>query len=72
MTQRRQVHHTPIVPATEAGPPAFVVACLDCEWSQDAHGADAGDAVRAVAPSHDRNHHLVARAVDYGSHALYS
>ena len=71
MTRIRHVHHAPIVPAADA-PPAFVVVCLDCQWSHDVHGADGEDAVRAVAPSHDRSHHLVARSVDYRSHALYS
>ena len=55
----------PIVPAKEGRPPAFVVACLDCEFSHDAHGLTAEDAVKSIAPSHQTTHRLIARSVDY-------
>jgi len=49
-----------------------VVACVECTFSHDAHGIDADDAIKAVAPTHaEGKHKMVARAVDYSAHPLY-
>ena len=64
MTQHPQ-QHEPIVPMKDGKPPGFVVACLDCEFSHDAHGLTAEDAVKAIAPAHQTGHRLIARPVDY-------
>lgn len=70
--QPRHVRHEPVVPSRDGTPPAYVVACLDCGFAHDAHGLTAEDAVKAIAPSHEPGHHLIARAVDYSTHPLYS
>jgi hypothetical protein len=61
----RHGRHEPITPAQGGRPPAWVVACLDCPFACDAHGLNAEDAVKAIAPIHERTHRLIARAVDY-------
>lgn len=61
----RHVGHEPIVAKRGTTPPEWVVSCLDCGFSVDAHGVDGEEAVRAVAPSHDRRHTLLAVAMDY-------
>ena len=63
--KRREILSEPITPAVDGKPPAYIVACLECEFSVDAHALTAEDAVKAVAPSHAPTHHLIARAVDY-------
>ena len=77
----RQIESAPIVPLRNGQPPAWVVSCLDCGFSHDAHGLSADDAVRAIAPTHQEGHKLIARAVDYTTgygggrtrpHPLYS
>jgi hypothetical protein len=77
----RQIQSAPIVPLKAGQPPAWVVMCLDCGWSHDAHGLGADDAVKALAPQHQEGHHLIARAIDYTTgwgpernqpHPLYS
>lgn len=65
MARLRHVTHQPLTPRRDGQPPRFVVSCLDCGFSRDAHGQDAGDAVLAVAPSHDRTHRLTAQPTDY-------
>lgn len=81
VSRARQVQSGPIVPLKDGQPPAWVVACLDCGFSHDAHGRSADDAVKAVAPSHEPGHKLIARAINYESgwgedgtkpHPLYS
>ena len=61
----REILSGPITPAVGGKPPAFVVTCLDCEFSVDAHGLSAEDAVKTVAPTHEPTHHLIAQPVDY-------
>ena len=61
----RESLHDPITPEKGGKPPGFIVACLDCEFSVDAHGLTAEDAVKAVAPRHEESHHLIARPVNY-------
>lgn len=63
--KRREILSEPITPAVGGTPPAFVVACLKCEFSVDAHALSAEDAVKAVAPTHEPTHLLIARPVDY-------
>lgn len=69
--RQRHVEHEPITPAKDHMPPNFVVACLDCGFSVDAHGLAADDAVLSVSPWHAAGHQLIARAVDYSEHPLY-
>lgn len=63
--KRRDILSEPITPTVAGKPPQFIVACLDCEFSVDAHGLSEEDAVKAVAPSHAAAHRLIARPVDY-------
>lgn len=65
MARARQIRYDPITPMRDGQPPGFVVSCLECGFSVDAHGATASDAVQAVAPSHDSRHHLIAQPVNY-------
>lgn len=51
--------------AREGVPPGWVVSCLDCPFSHDAHGLDANDAISTIAPSHQRGHRLHAQPIDY-------
>lgn len=67
----RHGQFTPVTPAKEGSPPGWVVACLDCGFSVDEHGASAEDTIQRVAARHDRSHKLIARAVDYMQHPLY-
>lgn len=61
----REILPEPITPAVGGKPPAFVVACLECGFSVDAHALTAEDAVKAVAPNHETTHHLIGRPVEY-------
>jgi len=61
----RQHAYDAITPLKDGQPPGFIVACLDCDFGVDAHALTAEDAVKAVAPTHDERHHLIARPVDY-------
>ena len=70
MTER-QHHHEPITPKRAGAFPGFVVSCLDCAFSHDAHGLSAEDAVKALAPTHQAGHRLYAVPVDYSTHPLY-
>jgi len=63
--KRREILSGPITPAVDGKPPGFVVACLDCEFGVDAHALTAEDAVKTVAPTHEKTHHLVARRENY-------
>lgn len=62
----RHVKHEPIVAAQKGQPPAWVVSCLDCQFSHDAHGLDGAEAISTIAPTHQRGHRLVAQSIDYG------
>lgn len=63
--KRREILSEPITPLKDGQPPGFIVACLDCDFGVDAHGLTAEDAVKAVAPTHQKGHHLIATHVDY-------
>ncbi len=65
MTTPRQHDAAPIVPLKDGSPPGWIVACLDCGFAHDAHGLSANDAVLSIAPSHEPDHRLVARPIDY-------
>ena len=59
--------HDPVTPLENGQRPTWVVACLDCEFSHDAHGAAAEDAIQALAANHQPGHRLIARPVDYST-----
>lgn len=61
----RHGHHEPITPTKDGQAPAWVVACLDCDWAADAHGLTSEDAVKAMTSVHQAGHRLVARSIDY-------
>ena len=63
--KRREILSEPITPAVGGKPPGFIVACLDCDFGVDAHALTAEDAVKAIAPTHETTHHLIATSVDY-------
>lgn len=63
--------YAPIVPARQGHAPAFVVSCVDCGFSHDAHGDTAEDAISSVAPTHHAGHRLIAWTTDYATHPLY-
>jgi hypothetical protein len=67
----RDTTNLPIVPAQDGKGPAWIVVCLDCPFAHDAHALSGEDAVQAIAPTHERTHRLIARAVDYTDHPLY-
>lgn len=63
--KRREILSEPITPAIGGKPPGFIVACLDCDFGVDAHALTAEDAVKTVAPQHEKTHHLIAQPVSY-------
>lgn len=63
--------HEPIVPVRDGHAPTFVVSCLDCGFSHDAHGPTAEDAVVAIQPTHQVGHRLIAMPQNYSTHPLY-
>lgn len=73
----RKVEHEPIVPVRDGKTPTWVVSCLDCAFSHDAHGAEAQDAIDSIAPRHQAGHKLIARSINYdegwptSGHPLY-
>lgn len=63
----RELHQEPITPLDDGKAPTWVVACLDCEFSCDAHGISGDDAVVAIAERHQKGHRLIARQIDYST-----
>lgn len=61
----RQHSYEPVTTPVDGKPPGFIVACLDCDFGVDTHALTAEDAVKAVAPTHETRHRLIARPVDY-------
>jgi hypothetical protein len=67
----REGQHGPVTPPKDGQPPGWIVMCLDCGFSVDAHGASAPDAIQSVGPRHERTHKLIATAADYAAHPRY-